>query len=108
VIVLGFNPECLQFESYSFRGVDIAKILPVSPMIKHWGLALLVAAILTKVRGQEYDTPNSSPHSYPGQPQGDFSPEWQKCELRPNFIGFHQRTISFRLPGDRQLTVCKF
>lgn len=54
-------------------------------MIKHWGLALLVAAILTKVHGQEYDTPNSSPHGYPGQPQGDFSPEWQKCELHPNY-----------------------
>lgn len=25
--------------------------------------------------------PNTWPHLYPGAPEGDFSPEWQNCEL---------------------------
>ena len=33
------------------------------------------------VVAQVLPTPSSWPHDYPGKPSGDFSPEWQACEL---------------------------
>ena len=44
-------------------------------------LFLLVSLLTTLpfVASQTTALPSSFPHAYPGQPNGDFSPTWQKC-----------------------------
>ena len=46
---------------------------------------ILGLALGTFVLGQQSNIPNTWPHAWPGQPRGDFSPKWQKCEGLSSF-----------------------
>lgn len=42
--------------------------------------AFLVLALFASSAFCQPTPPNSFPHAYPGEPTGELSPEWQRCE----------------------------
>ena len=61
---------------------------------------LLLAAYAALVRGQ---TVGTFPHSYPGKPSGDLSPEWQDCA--PSFCYNYSTLGLVNLEGTDQYFV---
>lgn len=56
-----------------------------------FSLAPLAAAALPALAAtvlSQRSVPNSFPHDYPGKPTGDFSPEWQDCEISFSIIPY--------------------
>ncbi|KAI0349726.1 alpha/beta-hydrolase [Trametes cingulata] len=71
-------------------------------------LSLLALAFCRLVLGQgsQASIPNTFPHAWPGQPNGTFSPEWQKyfevTEKLPDIPGPLSRMFAGNIPVNRQ------
>ncbi|TFK74999.1 alpha/beta-hydrolase [Pluteus cervinus] len=67
---------------------------------------VLALACTLPVISQDADLPNSFPHAYPGQPKGDFSPEWQNYFLvtdpLPNVTFPLGRSFAGNIPVQRE------
>ncbi|KAI0329310.1 alpha/beta-hydrolase [Cubamyces sp. BRFM 1775] len=71
-------------------------------------LSLLTLALpgVVLAQGNQNSLPNTFPHVWPGQPNGTFSPEWQKyfevTAKLPNITGPIPRTFAGNIPVNRQ------
>ncbi|KAJ6537847.1 alpha/beta-hydrolase [Mycena capillaripes] len=67
---------------------------------------LISVGLSSSILGQGTNSiPNSFPHAWPGQPQGAFSPEWQRyfevTEKLPNITGTLPRNFAGNIPVNR-------
>lgn len=64
----------------------------------------LCALVLVSLSSGQLVPPNSFPHVWPGQPKGDFSPEWQNCErLLYRYTRSHLNSCWTRLRSEKPL-----